>query len=468
MLDLTLKEVIQALDAEIFGLAAGGEQLGLSFPEISVDTRTLQSGQCYLALQGKRFDGHDFIPQALQRGAAALIIRRGHLPGELPAGVWMLQVDDTLAALHNLARCLRRKWSGPLLAVTGSMGKTTTREFTTALLSERFQVLQSPGNLNNEFGVPLTLMRLHQAHQFAVLELGMNHPGEIGTLSRICEPDAAVVTNVAPVHMEFFADLDAIAAAKGEILEGLKSSGTFFYNADDERVTALAARHPGRKVSFAVDSAADYRVSRCKIEALDRMSFQLETPFGLLKGRSRFAGRHFLRNLVAAVAAAATFEVSPVEIEQGLSKLRPPRQRGNLISLGTVTVWDDSYNANPQADQQILQTLAEVPGCGRKLVALGEMLELGPSSPIFHRQVGSTAASCGADLLVTVGEQGLFIGEGALAEGFPKGNLHHFRTSEEAGEFLSRELRAGDLLLIKGSRGAQMDRIVDRLRGVTV
>ena len=463
MIDLSVAEVVDVLGARIMGDATSVG--GLTFPSVSIDSRTIQRGECFVAFEGKRFNGHDFVEEALMQGASTVILSRTIARSPNWEDRLFLEVNDTEAALQTLAHYVRQAWGKQLIAISGSVGKTTTREFVATLLERRFKVVQSPGNLNNEVGVPLSLLRISAEHEMAILELGMSHPGEIRVLTRICAPDAAVLTNIASVHTEFFADLDEIASAKGEILEGLSPDGRFFFNADDPRLCSLASCHAGEKTSFSLDHPSDVKISNCHFKNFDEMSFDIELAEEHLGATASFVGRHFLYNIAAAVAVAASFGVPSDEIVEGISRLEVPAMRGKILRFSQgnedpITVWDDSYNSSPLALQAVLETVGELPGFRRKILALGEMLELGPQAPELHRQAGHSVARCKVDGLVTVGEGGHYIGQGAQEKGFPVGMITHFESSQEAAEFLIEQLAPGEFLFVKGSRGVGMDRVI--------
>ncbi|MFQ5928646.1 MAG: UDP-N-acetylmuramoyl-tripeptide--D-alanyl-D-alanine ligase [Acidobacteriota bacterium] len=465
MIELSVAEVAETLNAQVKGSTR--ETLS-PFPSISIDSRTLQAGQCFIALRGQRFDGHDFLGDALREGASIIIYSEDSIDSSDWKDRVFLQVADTRAALQILAHYVRKKWGQPLLAVSGSMGKTTTREFTATLLGEKFKVFQSPGNLNNEIGVPLSLLRLTEQHQLAILELGMNHPGEIRALAKICCPDSALLTNVAAVHLEFFSDLDEIAAAKGEILEFLPPKGRFFFNADDSRLSHLASTYAGQKVSFALENQAEVRVLNYRFEGVEKMSFEIDARGESLTASVPFVGKHLLYNIAAAVAVALSFGLAREELCREISQLKLPCMRGQIRRLGPdkddpITLWDDSYNSNPRALAMVLDAVSELRGFRRKILALGEMLELGQSSLRLHRQAGGRVAQCKVDLLVTVGTNGIYIGEGAKEKGFSPEKIMHFKSSQEAAEFLVRHLGGGDFLLVKGSRRVQMERITQKI-----
>ncbi len=466
MIDLSVAEVADALGARITGNAASDP--AQVFPCVSIDSRTIRKGECFVAFEGKRLNGHDFVEDALRKGASTVILSQDTArPADWEDRLF-LEVNDTEAALQTLAHYVRQRWGKPLIAISGSLGKTTTREFTATLLERQFKVVQSPGNLNNEVGVPLSLLRISAEHEMAILELGMSHPGEIRALTRICAPDSAILTNVASVHAEFFADLDEIASAKGEILEGLSSGGRFFFNADDPRLCALASGYGGEKISFSLDHPADVRISNYRFMDLGEMSFDIELEEERIRATASFVGRHFLYNIASAVAVATRFGLSSEKILEGISRLKVPSMRGRILrfSRGTedpITVWDDSYNSSPLALNTVLETVGELGGFRRKILALGEMLELGPQAAELHRQAGHSVARSSADYLVTVGEGGSYIDQGAREKGFPAEKNSHFESSQEAADFLIEHLAPGEFLLVKGSRGVGMDRVVRRL-----
>ena len=438
------------------------------FPPVSIDTRSLEPGDCFLAIAGSRFDGHDFIDEAVAKGAR-VVVHSQPLPAALQrSDALFLRVGNTTLALQKLARRAREKWSGSLVAVTGSMGKTTTRRFSSTLLGQRYQVCESPGNLNNHFGVPLSLLRLQDDDEVAVVELGMNHPGEIRTLSLICQPDIAVITNVAPVHLEFFRSLDHIAEAKAEILEGLRDGGTLLFNGEDERLCSLARRFDGSCMDFGI--AGD---RRCNVTAQTRPDLQglkiaVQTPTGRLQACVPLSGKHHLYNIAAAVAVAVTLGLSDAQIEQGVGCLAALDQRGRIRSLSpargvNLTLVDESYNSNPEALRSVLGDFAGWAWKGRKLAVLGDMLELGARAPQFHREAGRHLADLEIDLLVTVGELAVEILKGAVEAGMSSHQVFSTRDSPAATRRLRGLVRDGDLVLVKASRGVGLDRMVRML-----
>lgn len=461
MFPLTLAAAAHAMQARIVLPEAGsaGSESLLGPP--SIDSRKIGPGDCFFAIRAER-DGHDFVSDACRRGAGAVVISK---PVESPA-VPALMVRDTTQALQDLAAHVRRLWGGRVFALTGSMGKTTTRQFLAALAESRFRVLQTAGNLNNHLGLPVSLLSLEPSHELAILELGMNHAGEIARLAEICRPDAGMVTNVAPVHIEFFESLDAIADAKEELVRGLPSNGWLVGNGDDPRVAAMADRFAGRSVSFGFDVGADYRVDDWKYRNLQGTAFTLQGPDFRIEVELPCLGRAFVANAAAAIAAAVELGVDPKRIPGILAGLTPTQRRGRLHQWRDTLVFDDSYNSNPEAVREFLAAIAQFRGGHRWVLALGDMLELGTASPQFHREIGSQVARYGPDLLVTVGPLSELLAESALASGFPQRRLALCPDSAAAADRVAELVRPGDLVTVKGSRGIQMERIVDKLREV--
>ncbi|MFB3902473.1 MAG: UDP-N-acetylmuramoyl-tripeptide--D-alanyl-D-alanine ligase [Acidobacteriota bacterium] len=471
MITLSLEEAAQAMGAVGLSSAVGRRSsASAAFPAVSTDTRTLQPGQCFVCLKGPRFNANDFIPEAVNKGAS-VIVHSEPVPEAVlnRDGVYFLQVDDTLASLQSLAHHVRMKWAGLVVGVTGSAGKTTTRSFTAALLSRSYRVLESKGNLNNDIGVPLSLLSLEDTHQAAVIEMGMNHPGEIRALARLAQPQTAVLTNVAPVHLEFFAGLDEIARAKGEILDHIPPDGLIVYNADDARLAALAGSHRARKVSFGLENESDVRVINYRYRGLEAMDFEVQTPGGGFSAQVPFVGKHFLYNLAAAIGVALSSGLTERRISEAILALRPLAMRGQVLKLAEgpfagCTIWDDSYNANPYAVASVLDTVGRLTGFSRKIVALGDMLELGEKAPELHREVGERAGAIGLDLLVAVGPHGGEVCRGAQSGGMAPERMRRFQDSGQAAEYLAQELKDGDFLLVKGSRGIGMDQVVKRIK----
>lgn len=464
MLSVTFTEAAQAMDAHVHDTASEGQVPLTSFPKPSIDTRSLEAGQAYFAIKGERLDGHAFIRDAVKRGARVVVVEKSAGCHDLPSGPTYLQVDDTTRALQELATLVRTKWGKPLIAITGSMGKTTTRHFTAGLLSGRYFVHQTTGNLNNHIGLPLTLFQLEAHHDISVVELGMNHSGEIHRLSEICRPDSAVVTNVAPVHTEFFSSIEEIAAAKAEILDYLKSDGIFFYNADDPLVRLMPQRTPCTAISFGFSPEADIHVNGFQFNRLDSMELSLVAGNQSINSTVPFCGKHLLANLVAATAVALEHGVATEAVRVGMSQLAPLKMRGDAISIGGITILDDSYNSNPNAVASVLETVKLVNGFTRKIIVLGDMFELGDQAEFFHEKIGEIAAQANPDQLITVGPKSRGTHAAAIRAGHPEQHAGHFDDTTAAASFLADYVKSGDLVFVKGSRGMKMDSIVSALR----
>ena len=418
----------------------------------SIDSRTLAPGELFFAVRGERLDGHNFVDHALRKGAVAAVVSRQLRP-RFPANARLLVVDDTLAALQALGSAARRLWGRTLVAVTGSTGKTTTKEAIAHLLATRLRVMKSEGNLNNHFGLPLQLLRLEPEHEAAVLELGMSHAGEIALLARLAQPEIGVVTNVAPVHLGFFNSVAEIARAKQELVAGLPPSGTAVLNADDEYVSQFGRDFRGKVVTFALARPADVRAERLE----DRST--AGSTFDLVAGGRRepvalpLLGRHNVYNALAAVAVALESGVAPGEAAAALGTLAPSDKRGEVLELAGATVINDCYNSNPRALDAMVDVLAGLPAT-RRIVVAGEMLELGPSGEELHRRCGARLREKGIDLLVGVRGLAQVMVEAARAAGV---EALYLASAEEAGEWLAREVRPGDSVLLKASRGVKLE-----------
>jgi UDP-N-acetylmuramoyl-tripeptide--D-alanyl-D-alanine ligase len=451
---LTLQEVAAGTSGRMFGGHPEAELLG-----VSIDSRTLEPGQLFVAIAGPNFDGHDFLEAAVGRGARAAVV---HREVAAPAGLPLVRVQDTTQALKDLGRHVRRAAAVPVVAITGSAGKTTTKEMTAALLATRGPVHKTEGNLNNQYGLPLTLLRLRPEHTAAVLELGMSAAGELRELSGIAQPDVAVITMVAPVHLEFFPSLDAIAEAKAEILEGLSPQGVAVLNHDDPQVRRVGERHRGRKLWFGRDRSCDVSAESWR-GTVHGMRFDLRLGGRTVDVALPLPGPHFVSNFMAAAAAAHHLGVSPEAIAEAATHMKAAKSRGQVTVLGgRVTLLDDSYNSNPAAVDAAVTALG-MSAPGRRVVFLGDMLELGPRGPELHREAGRLLAGR-ADLVVGVGALGRHFVDGAREAGVPADALHEFGDSAAAAAEATRLVRAGDAVLVKGSRGARMEKVVDALK----
>ena len=434
---------------------------------VSIDSRTVRPGELFVAIHGPRHDGHDHVAGALGSGAIAAVVAAEKVGGYADAiRARSVVVDDTFVALKQFARAVREAWGGKIAGVTGSVGKTTTKEILAALLGARFRVLKSEGNLNNEYGLPLTLFRLEETHQAAVLEMGMSRRGELSRLAEIARPDVGVVTRVSPAHLEFFASVDEIALAKRELIEGLNGKGsTAVLNADDPRVAGFGSHAPGRVLTYGIEKPAFFMGDNIEDRGALGTTFDYVSPEGRVRLELALPGRHVVANALASLAAASVWGIGIEEARTVLPGLRPPAMRGELLRFSDgAALINDSYNSSPAALQAMTSLLAATPGFKRRILAAGEMRELGATSPELHREAGRFAAQTGGiDWLVGVGGDGARLIEGALAAGLPPELVRFFASSDQAAEFLQQFLRPGDLLLVKGSRGVKMERIVEAL-----
>ena len=378
----------------------------------------------------------------------------------------LIGVNDTTRALQDLAREIRRRSGARVVAITGSAGKTTTKELTAEFLSAKYSVFRNKGNLNNHIGLPLSLFELRNRPDVAVVELGMNHAGEIRTLVGIAEPDVRVWTNVGDAHMGFFASPDAIADAKAEILEQARPTDLLVANADDARVASRVAAFVGRRVTFGTSEWADVRAHDVQHRGLDGMTATLETPRGPLRVETPLLGTGNLSNVLAATAVAIELDVPPEAIAARAKTMKPAPHRGELLRLaGGISLIDDSYNSSPAALQRSLETIKVATGSARKVAILGEMLELGEHASRLHAACGRAAADAGLDLLIAIGgEPARVLAEAAVQAGMPAPSVIHVATSAEAADLALTKVRPGDLVLVKGSRGTRTDVVVDRVK----
>jgi UDP-N-acetylmuramoyl-tripeptide--D-alanyl-D-alanine ligase len=422
----------------------------------SIDSRTVGAGELFFAVKGERLDGHDFVSAALERGAAAAVVRKDQL-NRYSAKSRLLVVDDTLAALQTLATAVKKVWGKPLVGVTGSAGKTTTKEAIAHVLASRWRVLKSEGNFNNHFGLPLMLLKLEPEHDVAVIEMGMSHAGEIRALAKIAKPEIGVVTNVAPVHLEFFDSIAGIARAKYELIESLPASGTAVLNADDEYVSQFGRDFKGRVITYGTKATADVRCENVRTCGAEGSEFDVVVAGGREHARLPLVGEHNILNALAAVAAGLARGMKPSDTVAALAALAPPDKRGQVLQLGNITVINDCYNSNPKALKAMVDALAAMKA-GRRIVVAGEMLELGPTGEAMHRAAGQHVAEKKINVLVGVRGLAQAMVEGARQAGT---RSEFVVTPEEAGEWLARETRDGDVVLLKASRGVKLEKALE-------
>ena len=442
---------------------------------VVADTRTLQPGDFFVALRGVRFDAHNFIGEAVARGAMGALVQTGH-PGAADEAAFRsgvagwpdaacVEVADTTRALQDLARAVRRASGARVIAITGSAGKTTTKEAVSEMLAARFRVVKNRGNLNNHIGLPLSLLQLRGRPDVAVVELGMNHAGEISALVAIAEPEVRVWTNVGDAHLGFFESANAIADAKAEILERAGVGDVLVCNADDPRVMSRTRGFPGRTLTFGTAPGATVRAHDVENRGVNGMRARVTTPVGWRWMETRLLGRGNLANILAATAVALDFGVALEEIAATAERLRPGDRRGAVRRLrGGIVLIDDSYNSSPAALRGALDVVASESRVPRKVAVLGEMLELGERSLTLHRECGQAAAAAGLRLLFAVGgPPARALADAAVTAGMPASAVAYVESSESAKPLVAAAVRAGDLVLVKGSRGTRTDLVADHI-----
>src|SRR5215470_6924973 len=380
--------------------AAGECELKEVAQGYSIDSRTIQPGELFFAVKGERFDGHDFVQQALERGAVSAVVRTDQL-ARFSVKTCLFAVDDTLTALQTLAAAVRRLWGKPVVGVTGSAGKTTTKEAIAHVLGSRFRVLKSEGNFNNHFGLPLMLLKLQPEHEIAVIEMGMSHAGEITALAQIAQPEIGVVTVVAPVHLEYFESLAAIARAKYELIESLPHGGTAVLNADDEYVSQFGRDFKGKVLLYGQQRSADVCAQNILSRGAEGSSFNALAAGTREPVLLPLVGVHNVYNALAAIAVALDRGISLAQAAASLATLQAADKRGQVVQLGNIRVINDCYNSNPKALQAMVDALAAMPA-QRRIVVAGEMLELGPSGEQMHRTAGQHIAEKKIDILIGV------------------------------------------------------------------
>jgi UDP-N-acetylmuramoyl-tripeptide--D-alanyl-D-alanine ligase len=444
--------------------ASGGTllsgDLGLSVTSYAIDSRKLSAGGAFFALSGSRVDGHSFVGDAARAGAlAAVVSRKPAGGGPYPAA--MIQVDDVAAALARCGAFARRRIRGTVVAITGSAGKTTTKELVAAGLSASAKVHRTTGNLNNELGLPLSLLSCPDDADAAVFEMGMNGPGQIAFLARLADPDVALVTNVLPVHLEFFESVDDIAAAKGEMFAVLRDEATSVVNLDDARVRVQAARHAGARVTFGRAETADLRLESITDRYVPGAELTFRHDGRVHSVTLHLGGKHAALDALAAAAAIVACGMPLGPALDAMARIEPASGRGRLTRLpADIVVVDDTYNSNPEALASVLGTLRQSSPPGRRVLVMGDMLELGPESPGFHRVAGELAAASRVELLVGVGplaRHAVDAAKRAGIEGIVTGDAN------QAAQTVPGLLRPGDLVVVKGSRGVRLEIVVEAL-----
>jgi len=422
----------------------------------SIDSRTIKPGEAFFAVKGERMDGHDFVQQALENGAVAAVISAAKV-NEFSSKSGLIAVDDTLVALQAAAKAVRRLWGRPVIGVTGSAGKTTTKDAIAHVLSTRFRVHKTEGNLNNHFGLPLMLLKLEPEHDLAVVELGMSHRGEISALAQIAQPEIGVVTNVAPVHLEFFNSVAEIARAKYELIESLPAGGTAVLNADDEYVSQFGREFKGKVITYGFGPTALVRAENYQVRGEQGSVFDLIAASGCEPALLPLVGRHNVYNALAAAALGLDRGLSLAEVAAAFRSLAPGEKRGQVVRIGNITVINDCYNSNPKALAAMVDTLAAMPA-KRRIVVAGEMLELGPQAEALHRAAGEQVSQRGIDALLGVRGLAAATADSAKRAGT---RAEFVETPEEAGQWLANEVRDGDVVLLKASRGVKLEKALE-------
>lgn len=444
-MELRLAQVREAMGAELGGAPVSGSLDQIRVGGWSIDSRTIAPGDLFFAIKGERLDGHAFVADVLRRGAVAAVVSE-------PAGVdgWQLRVEDTLMALQRAGAYARERWARPMVAITGSAGKTSTKDIVAALLGVRMRVGKTIGNLNNHLGVPLTLLRIPDDAEVGVLELGMNHAGEIRHLASIAMPQIGVVTNVGYAHVEAFDSIEGVAAAKRELIEALPESGVAVLNADDERVARFRGAHRGRTVTYGFSADAEVRATDVEMTA-DRAAFTVRG----VRFETRLTGRHAVSNILAGLTVAQLFHIELGDLVEAVAKLAPGEMRGERTSWRGITILNDAYNSNPEAARNMIDVLRAEPA-QRRIAVLGEMLELGRLAESLHREVGDYVAHAGVDVLIGVRGVSRFLVEEARRAGMTHAAFF-FENPDQAGFFLRDFVQPGDAILFKGSRGVRVE-----------
>lgn len=455
MKKFTAGEIAAAVSGELLQ----GE-LETAFTRVSTDTRQIKPGDLFVALIGERFDAHEFIGQAIAGGAAGLIVSRRSAPGSWQGPV--ILVKDTLTALQELARHNRRSFAGLVTAVTGSNGKTTTKDMIFSVLEQKCPTLKTEGNFNNEIGLPLSILQLDDSFGAAVLEMGMRGMGEIDFLAGLALPDGAVITNVGETHLERLGSVANIGKAKGEILEHINSQGFAILNGDDLLVREQASRCQGRVIYYGTGEDADIRAANIEVTA-GKASYTAITPAGLIEIKLPMPGRHNVQNSMAAIGVGLQAGMTLSQIKTGLEETRLTAMRLEIIETGVATVINDSYNANPASAKAALQILADVGRGHRKVAIMGDMYELGSRTAQGHQEVGTAAAESKVDVLITVGKLAVEIALGASMTDEPPGEIISLNTNAEVKKYLEKIITPGDVVLVKGSRGVKLEEIVEYL-----
>ena len=459
---LSIEEVLKATGGK---LLQGKE--GTFFRGIATDSRTVAEGELFIALKGARFDGHHYALEALEKMAGGVVIEEEKV-GDIRWNGYrsraVIVVKDTLRALGDLALDRRRRYQTPVVALTGSNGKTTTKEMISACLETTFPILKTKGNLNNLIGLPLTLLNLTEKERVVILEMGMNVPGEIRRLTEIAEPDVGLITNIQKVHLEGMGSLERLKEEKGELFRRMKKNGMIIVNRDDPRVIDLANEFSGKRITFAIENPADVMAKEVRLRPAEGTSFTLRIEGEEVEITLPLFGRHFVLNALSAIAIASLFGIEVTKAKEVLEAFQPFSMRMEIVHLeGGTTLINDAYNANPRSMELALETLAEVKGRGRAIAVLGDMLELGSFTEEAHQYLGQKVKALSIDLLLTLGEEAPVVAESAIRHGLPPERAKVVESHREVISILKQIMREGDWVLVKGSRRMAMEKIVEGL-----
>jgi UDP-N-acetylmuramoyl-tripeptide--D-alanyl-D-alanine ligase len=441
-MEFSLKEI-----AKVLGLSGAGEARITGW---SVDSRTVQTGDLFFALRGPNHDGNIYVADALRKGATAAV-------AEVSAPGAVLVVPDALHALQEIAVWARKRWGRDVVGLTGSAGKTSTKDIIAELLSVTLHAGKTVGNFNNHVGVPLSILRLPLDAEVAVLEIGMNHAGEIRELCQIAQPRIGVVTNVGYAHIEAFESIDGVAAAKRELIECLPQEGIAVLNADDPRVAAFRDFHKGTVITFGIAQPANVRAEDVEFLPDGGARFRI----GSVQFATALLGRHGILNILAGVAVAGLYGIAPAQLTAAVAGLKPGKMRGERFTDNGILILNDCYNANPDAVQAMIDVLRDSPA-RRRIAVLGEMLELGKRSECLHREVGRYAARSGIDVVVAIHGDARFIADGVIESGKAADNVYFLDDAAAAGDLARQMAREGDAVLFKGSRGTRVERALER------
>ena len=456
---------LNALVTAVKGERVIGE-LAQTFRGVSIDSRAMQPGELFVCIKGDRFDGHAFLSQVIANQAAGVVVSDKEALKSAPLkekGAFAVAVPDTLHALQELAAYHRSQSPVRVVGVTGTNGKSTTKEMIAGIISTRFNTLKTLGNLNNHIGLPLSLLKLDESHEVAVLEMGMSGAGEIARLAEIARPQIGVITNISRAHMIDLKSLQNIQAAKGELFQALDASATAVVNADDPLVRELAQNIRARVLTFGIDQPADIRAEDIQHRGETGFDFKVHTPGGTVPIHLPLLGRFNIYNALAAVAVGQVLGIATERMNEGIQNLRMLRQRNEVVRHHDIIFLNDTYNANPQSVREAMRTLEQFDAPGKKFLVMGDMLELGDETEPAHRQIGAEAAALAFDGFVCVGERARLAGESALASGMNAARVALFNEHQEAVDYLAERVGPGDCLLFKGSRGMRMEQVLEGL-----